>query len=201
MAVAALSALAFGATGICWAPQVSRYVAGAEERSPLLEPLLLGRSWEDASAAAKLSGIALGGAAGVCGGAVLVPCVLLPSSQSLAVLPSLGAGALTAATVFLAVSLLVRRFLDVEAAARVGGLHPGVLTGGFWGVANGAALCAIRDLGYARTYPLFHCHMVVVMLLQAWSKDPQRRAFDVLVPSSLCMFVGGVMLFANTHQG
>lgn len=201
MAVAALSALALGATGICWAPQVSEYVAAAEERSPLLQPLLLGRAWEDASAAAKLGGIGIGVAAGVCGGAVLVPCVLLPSRQSVAVLPSLGVGALVATTGVTAGYSFVRRFLDAEAAARVGGPHPGVITGGLWGLANGAALCAIRDLGYARTYPLFHCHMMVVMLWQTWGKEPQRRAFDVLVLSSLCLLVGGVVLFANTHQG
>lgn len=201
MAVAALSALALGATGICLAPQVSEYVAGAEERSPLLQPLLLGRAWEDASASAKLGGIGIGVAAGVCGGAVLVPCVLFPARHGVAVLPSLGAGALAGTTGVVAAYSLVRRFLGAEVAARVGGPHPGVLTGGLWGLANGAALCAIRDLGYARTYPLFHCHMMVVMLWQTCGKEPQRRAFDVLVPSSLCLFVGGVVLFANTHQG
>jgi hypothetical protein len=183
---------------------VGAYLDGSDERSPLIEPFLIGRTWEDASFAARGIGLVLAIASGVCDGVVLVP--LLLAKRPLDALPSVGAAcflvALAAealATPFLRLVKWLGLSLDDRNALPLKSALVACGSGCIWSIANVVALLAALELGYARTYPIFHCHMVIVMGWQAVRGPLSGRSREVFLLSVLCLALGGAMLFADVH--
>jgi hypothetical protein len=204
VALGALSAMTVGVVGVCWARLVGTYLDGSDERSPLIEPFLIGRAWEEASLATKGVGLLLAIASGVSDGIVLVP--LLLAKQPWDALPSVGAACFMVAIIAEALAtpyLRLAKLLGLRLADRESlPLRSAFLacgSGCIWSVGNVVALLAALRLGYSRTYPIYHCHMVVVMGWQAVRGPLSGRSREVFLLSVLCLALGAAMLFADTH--
>jgi hypothetical protein len=204
VAIGALSAMIVGVVGVCWAQLVGVYLDGSDERSPLIEPFLIGRTWEEASFATKGVGLILAIASGISAGVVLVP--LLLAKRPWDALPSVGAAsfmvALVAealATPFLGLAKWLGLRLDDRAALPFRSALLACGSGCLWSFANAVALLAAVELGYARTYPIYHCQMVVVVGWQAVRGPLNGRSREVFFLSVLCLALGAAMLFADIH--
>lgn len=204
VAIGALSAMIVGVIGVCWAPLVGSYLDGSDERSPLIEPFLIGRTWEEASFATKGIGLLLAVASGVLDGVVLVP--LLLSKRPWDALPAVGAGCFMIAVIaeFLAAPFLrLAKWLGLRPDDRGSlPLRSALVacgSGCIWSAANVVALLAALELGYSRTYPIYHCHMAIVMGWQAVRGPLSGRSGEVFLLSVLCLALGGTMLFADVH--
>merc|ERR1719198_430774 len=73
MASVSLSLMLVGMAGVCWCNEISRYMRGAEARSPLLQDFRLEASWRKAPPAAKGAGLLLTAVGGLAAGVSLVP--------------------------------------------------------------------------------------------------------------------------------
>jgi glucose uptake protein GlcU len=204
VAIGALSAMIVGVVGVCWAPLVGVYLDGSDERSPLIEPFLIGRTWEEASFATKGIGLLLAIASGLCDGLVLVP--LLLAKRPWDALPALGAACFMVAIFAEALAAPFSRLAkwlglhpDDRAALPLRSAFLACGSGCVWSLANVVALIAAMDLGYSRTYPIYHCHMVVVMGWQAVRGPVGGRSREVFLLSVLCLALGATMLFADAH--
>jgi len=204
LACGSLTLIAVGLFGVCWAEPLARYLDGAEECSPLIQPLLQDAKWESSTLAMKFAGVLISIVSGLCGASILLPMVLRSQSPE-SLLSAFGAGTLLTATIIWIGAMVVSKFLgrSVDAISKIPDIRTftaAMCAGMLWSIGNAVAAVSVTELGYARVYPLFHCQVAIVTMWQAVSGTGVRgRALSVLSGATLALFLGGTMLILVTH--
>jgi len=203
MVSVAMTLMLLGTLGVCWCNEIARYLRYAEERSPLLYPFRLESRWRKASTVSKAAGVLMATTSGLAGASVLVPWRLQEVQRGPAHLTgffeSFGItvllfGALPCA-IYLQFFSSRKSLVTSESMVRCP-----CLAGVMWNLGNLSAMFAIRHLGYAATYAIFHCQMAVAVF---WNLtlfgEVNARAWPIYLGSVVFLASGAMILLLVAH--
>lgn len=204
MVSVAMSLMLLGTVGVCWCNEIARYLRYAEERSPLLYPFRLESRWRKASSVSKAAGILMAIASGLSGASVLVPWRLQEVQEGTGHITgffeSFGLTVLLVGASPCVVYLLYfsgrSSLMTSESMVRCP-----CLAGVIWNLGNLSAMFAMRHLGYAATYAIFHCQMAVVVF---WNLtlfgEVTTRAWPIYMGAVVFLASGATILLLDVHS-